>query len=532
MAYTALYRKLRPQTFAEVIGQEAIVQTLKNQVRSGRLSHAYLFTGTRGTGKTSTAKIFARAVNCLNPQDGEPCNQCENCHRDLEGRDLNIMEIDAASNNGVDNIRELREDVRYQPAGARYKIYIIDEVHMLSTGAFNALLKTLEEPPAHAMFILATTDPHKVPDTILSRCQRYDFRRIAGGDIQMVLQTYLNKEGIAFEEKALRFIAKTADGALRDAHSILDRCLAFYLGEELTLDKVLRLLGAVDSGVYEKITAHLLKKEIMALLTETDEMLMQGRDLQQLVLGEINYLRDLLIVKTMPQPEKLLDLAEENLLALRAAAELCTEDFLMYIIKSLSQLEADMRYESNKRILLELEWIKLCRPEVDQSEANILRRLTEVENRLAEGPVHSAEPARRPAEKGGEPVKAQPTLPPIETAAFPEDIKAVIAAWPELHFALNPFVDIALEKATPFYAEAGGGTLLIVIDSSAGADYIEKSEYKERIAEFLAEKFQKNFNLQIISVQEYENRHKRGAQELKNAVAELRRNIDFEIEMK
>lgn len=527
MAYTALYRKLRPQTFAEVIGQEAIVQTLRNQVRSGRLSHAYLFTGTRGTGKTSTAKIFARAVNCLDPQDGEPCNQCENCRRDLEGRDLNIMEIDAASNNGVDNIRELREDVRYQPAGARYKIYIIDEVHMLSTGAFNALLKTLEEPPAHAMFILATTDPHKVPDTIVSRCQRYDFRRIASGDIQMVLQAYLDREGIPFEEKALRFIAKTADGALRDAHSILDRCLAFYLGEKLTLEKVLRLLGAVDSSVYEKITAHLLKKEITALLAETDEMLMQGRDLQQLVLGEVSYLRDLLLVKTMPQPEKLLDLAEESLLALRAAAGLCAEDFLMYIIKELSQLEADMRYESNKRILLELEWIKLCRPEVDKSEANILRRLTEIENRLAEQPALPAEPLRRPAEKSQEPVKA---LPPIETAAFPEDIKAVIAAWPELRFALNPFVDIALEKATPFYAEEAGA-LLIVIDSAAGADYIEH-EYKERLAEFLAEKFQKSFPLQIISVQEYENRHKRGAQDLKNAVAELRRSIDFEIEMK
>lgn len=529
MAYTALYRKLRPQTFAEVIGQDAIVQTLRNQVRSGRLSHAYLFTGTRGTGKTSTAKIFARAVNCLNPQDGEPCNQCENCRRELEGSDLNIMEIDAASNNGVDNIRELKEDVRYQPAGARYKIYIIDEVHMLSSGAFNALLKTLEEPPAHAMFLLATTDPHRIPDTILSRCQRYDFRRITNRDIQMVLQTYLNKEGIAFEEKALRFIAKTADGALRDAHSILDRCLAFYQDEELTLDKVLRLLGAVDRGVYETITAHLLKKEIADLLTETDNMLMQGRDLQQMVLGEISYLRDLLIVKTMPEPEKLLDLGDESLLALRAAAELCTEDFLMYIIKALSQLEADMRYESNKRTLLELEWIKLCQPELDRSESNLLRRLTDVERRLAEQPLLPVAPLRAAEGKASEPAKK---LPPMETAAFPQDIKKVIASWQELRFGLNPFVDIALEKATPFYDAAGGGTLLIVIDSSAGAGYIEGSEYKERIAEFLAEKFQKNFNLQIISASDYENKHNRGVQDLKTAVAELRQNIDFEIEVK
>ena len=529
MAYTALYRKLRPQTFEEVVGQDAIVKTLKNQIKSGRLSHAYLFTGTRGTGKTSTAKILARAANCLQPEEGNPCNRCENCLRDLEGNDLNIMEIDAASNNGVDNIRELREDVRYQPANAKYKIYIIDEVHMLSTGAFNALLKTLEEPPAHVMFILATTDPHKIPDTILSRCQRYDFRRITTASIQEVLTNHLLKENVAYEEKAVRFIARLADGALRDAHSILDRCLAFYMGEELTLDKVLHLLGAVDNRVYEELTADLMKKDISALLQKTDEMLMQGRDLQQMVLGEIAFLRDILIVKTMPEAERILDISGERMIAFRAIAELAEEDFFMYVIRELSGLEAEMKYESNKRILLELTWIKLCHPGLDKDPENILRRLDDLEKKMAERPVRILEKVGDPEAKTEQ--KTGKNLPPIEVSAFPEDIKRVIAGWREIDFKINPFLDIVLSNATPFYLEKTN-SLAIVTNSEAGVEYIRSGEWANRTAEFLAERYQKNFDLQLLSAAEFENMHKHSLDEIKSAVERLRQNIHFDIEVK
>ena len=250
MAYQALYRKYRPQRFDQMVGQEAILKTLRNQLRTGRISHAYLFCGTRGPGKTSTARIFAKAINCLDPQDGEPCGKCSLCQAMEEGRSVNVMEIDAASNNGVDNIRDIREEVKYPPTEGKYKIYIIDEVHMLSTGAFNALLKTLEEPPEHVIFILATTDPQKVPATILSRCQRFDFRRISAAEIAATLRSYVEQEGAKATDEALHTIATLADGSLRDSLSILDQCLAFFFDEELTEEKVLDIAGAVDRSIF------------------------------------------------------------------------------------------------------------------------------------------------------------------------------------------------------------------------------------------------------------------------------------------
>ena len=253
MSYTALYRKFRPAEFEDVKGQDHIVTTLKNQIRSGRIGHAYLFCGTRGTGKTTVAKIFARAVNCEHPVDGSPCGECDMCRNIASGAYMNVVEIDAASNNGVDNIRSIREEVEYRPAQGRYKVYIIDEVHMLSIGAFNALLKTLEEPPEYVIFILATTEVHKIPVTILSRCQRYDFRRITIDTITARLKELMIKEQVEVEERAVRYIAKAADGSMRDALSLLDQCIAFHIGEKLTYDKVLDVLGAVDTDVYRSV---------------------------------------------------------------------------------------------------------------------------------------------------------------------------------------------------------------------------------------------------------------------------------------
>ena len=250
MSYTALYRKFRPSEFSDVKGQDHIVTTLKNQINADRIGHAYLFCGTRGTGKTTVAKIFAKAVNCERPVDGNPCGECASCRAIAAGTSMNVIEIDAASNNGVDNIREIRDEVAYSPTEGKYKVYIIDEVHMLSIGAFNALLKTLEEPPSYVIFILATTEAHKIPITILSRCQRYDFRRITVETIADRLRELTEKEQVEVEEKALTYIAKAADGSMRDALSLLDQCIAFYLGQKLTYDHVLDVLGAVDTDVF------------------------------------------------------------------------------------------------------------------------------------------------------------------------------------------------------------------------------------------------------------------------------------------
>ena len=298
MAYQALYRKWRPLEFEDVKGQEHIVTTLKNQIRADRIGHAYLFCGTRGTGKTTVAKIFAKAVNYEHPVDGSPCGECPTCKAIAEGRSMNVIEIDAASNNGVDNIREIRDEVQYSPTEGRYKVYIIDEVHMLSIGAFNALLKTLEEPPAYVIFILATTEAHKIPVTILSRCQRYDFHRISIETIAGRLSQLMEAEHINVEEKAIRYVAKAADGSMRDALSLLDQCIAFYLGQDLKYENVLEVLGAVDTAVFAEMLSYILKADTYACMQLLEQIIMQGRDLGQFVSDFVWYLRNLLLVKT------------------------------------------------------------------------------------------------------------------------------------------------------------------------------------------------------------------------------------------
>lgn len=317
MSYMALYRKFRPTTFDEVKGQDHIVTTLKNQIRTGRIGHAYLFCGTRGTGKTTVAKILAKAVNCENPQDGEPCNECETCREIIEGSSMNVMEIDAASNNGVDNIRDIKEQVQYSPASGKYKVYIIDEVHMLSIGAFNALLKTLEEPPEYVIFILATTEVHKIPITILSRCQRYDFHRITTDTIKRQLADLMEQEQVEVEDKALEYIARMADGSMRDALSLLDQCIAFYLGKKLTYDNVLEVLGTVDIQVYSRLLDYIMEENISDMMDLLDDVSSQGREWSQFITDFLWYLRNLLLVGKGTAAGEALEVSTDQLKLLR-----------------------------------------------------------------------------------------------------------------------------------------------------------------------------------------------------------------------
>ncbi|MCR5005620.1 MAG: DNA polymerase III subunit gamma/tau [Clostridiales bacterium] len=384
MAYMALYRKWRSQTFDEIVGQEAVVTALRNQIIHDRIGHAYLFCGTRGTGKTSMAKIFARAVNCLHPVNGNPCNECELCRESESG--FNLIEIDAASNNGVDNIREIRDEVRYTPAKGRFRVYIIDEVHMLSAGAFNALLKTLEEPPEHVIFILATTEPHKVLPTIVSRCQRYDFKRFTAGQIFDHLKEVCEAEGIRATDDALRYIARAADGGMRDSLSILEQCVSFYVNEEIDLNKVQEILGTAGAEEYARLTDALAARRAPDALRLIGDIFMAGRDVSAFTTGLISHLRSLLLMKAMGRDgAAILELGEEEAAALSQQADHLPAEQLTWFIESLTDLESRMKYSSEKRVLLEVEIIRLCRGASETTDEALLARIAAVEKRLDEG---------------------------------------------------------------------------------------------------------------------------------------------------
>ena len=412
MSYTALYRKWRPRVFGDVKGQDHIVTTLQNQIRSERIGHAYLFCGTRGTGKTSVAKIFAKAVNCEHPEDGSPCGECPSCRQIQAGTSLNVVEIDAASNNGVENIREIRDQVQYPPTEGKYRVYIIDEVHMLSTGAFNALLKTLEEPPSYVIFILATTEVHKIPITVLSRCQRYDFRRITVDTIADRLKELTDAEGMAVEDRALRYVAKAGDGSMRDALSLLDQCAAFHYGETLTYENVLDVLGAVDNRVFRELFGALRNGQTKECILRLEEMVIQGRELSQFVADFIWFLRNLLILKTADEAEELLDMSEDNLKQLREDAALADENVLMRYIRVFSEVLNQIRFAAQKRVLVELAFIRLTKPEMEQSMDAVLERLERLERQMEEGIPAAPWPGNM-AGDGSQPALSQAVQPQV-----------------------------------------------------------------------------------------------------------------------
>jgi len=383
----ALYRKWRPQEFDEVKGQDQIVTALRNQVEYNRIGHAYLFCGTRGTGKTTMAKIFARAVNCEHPVNGNPCGKCEMCKRIMAGTSMNVIEMDAASNNGVESIRQIRDEVMYPPTEGKYKVYIIDEAHMITQAAFNALLKTLEEPPSYVIFILATTEANVIPITILSRCQRYDFKRISINTIASRLDYLMKEEEIEVSEPALRYIARIADGSMRDALSILDQCISFYLGKQVSYDDVLNVLGAVDNSVFSQMLEAVIEGDVHQAVATLDEVIMQGRELTQFVNDFVWYLRNLLIAKTSDDAAQMIGLSTENYNRLVSEAEMLEEEIIYRYIRILSELANKLKGETNKRVMIEVALIKLMKPESERDYESLVNRIDVLEKRIESGNI-------------------------------------------------------------------------------------------------------------------------------------------------
>lgn len=532
--YLALYRKYRPQTFEDVCGRDAIVRTLKNQIISGRIGHSYLFCGTRGTGKTTIAKIFAKAVNCEHPVDGNPCGECRTCRAISEDADLNVVEMDAASNNGVDDVRNIIEQVSYSPTQGRYRVFIIDEVHMLSNPAFNALLKTLEEPPAYAIFILCTTEPNKLPMTILSRCQRYDFGRMPVQTIVDRLKVICSRENINAEERAIQYIASAADGSMRDGLSILDQCNAFNYGNDvLTYERTLEILGAVDARVFSNLYRCVHKSDVRGALDILNQILAQGRELVQFVTDYISYLRNVMLLKASEETASSLDVSSDNLQRMLEDARSSELNEIIRYINVFSNLTEQIRYSSNRRILTEAAIIRLCEPSMDVSRdiqtkvLSLENRIRTLEDRLAASedrfrnmhfaltapetqqspgedrtpdPAEGIQASRRTSSgKAGE---AADTSAGVSNerkrlpAAMSEDMEKIAQNWDQLIAAIpaeEHFMKICLQRAHPTLTSDGG--LLVVFEGFLEADYFmgkDGGPQKQFFQEYLSGKVGKD----------------------------------------
>ncbi|MCH5252928.1 MAG: DNA polymerase III subunit gamma/tau [Lachnospiraceae bacterium] len=523
MSYQALYRKYRPRDFSSVRGQEHIVTTLANQIRADRVGHAYLFCGTRGTGKTTVAKIFAKAVNCEHPTEHGPCGECAMCRAIENQTSMNVVEIDAASNNRVDDIRQVIDEVQYSPAEGKYKVYIIDEVHMLSTSAFNALLKTLEEPPSYLIFILATTEAHKIPLTILSRCQRYDFKRIGVETIAGRLKELLDTEGVEAEERALTYIAKQADGALRDGLSLLEQCISFYFGQTLTYENVLKVLGAVDQRVYSELMEALVRGSVEQVIEVIGRVIEQGKDLTQFTNEFVWYLRNLLVVKTAKEAGQLIDMSEENRQELNQYADEIETEMLFRYIRILSDLANEMKYGNNKRVLLEVALIKLCRPQMEKDYESLLNRVhnleavqEELKEGIASGVLQTPVPGQA-LQAAGEAVPKKE----IRPEAVPEDVKGVVANWKQVLRQLSPVSQSMLQDVVLSVSDSG--KLILAFSQSTTAEYFKKEEKQQELIEAAGNLTGKEIQLDI--------RYVESRQEF-NALPELRNIIkNVEIEM-
>ena len=540
MNYQALYRKYRPRVFDDVKGQEVIVRTLRNQVKTGRIAHAYLFCGSRGTGKTTCAKILAKAINCENPVDGNPCTECAACKAIQAGISMNVIEMDAASQRGIDNFRQIISEIAYPPTEGRYKVYIIDEVHMLTPEAFNAFLKTLEEPPEYAVFILATTDPQRLLPTVLSRCQRYDFRRIPTKIIEERLREVLDAEAIEAEDEAVHTIARRAEGGMRDALSIADQCASFFPGEILTYDHVLEVLGTVDTEVYRQMMRYAIRGNASSLIRKLDDLLMDGRDVRQIVSDFTWYLRDLLIFKASAGSGEMDDLIEEDRQEMLEDADSVNEKQVMYFIEVLSDLSGTLKISSNRRVLTEIALIRLCRPQTSPGSLDALQsRLSVVEQKLEEGIVVRSDvqtagsiPAQETVQSGGE---SETGGKKVVKAIAPALFQKIAAQWRQTMNSLprdgtlHGRGQVLAGCCEPYFSEDDPETLYLPLtrnwyDSMAG-----DLDLQDAVREALADKYGVSPQIQFVDASESASR---GLIKVESKEDELLKSgIDFPIEM-
>ena len=513
LSYTALYRRWRSRTFDEIKGQDAITASFKNQIMTGRIGHAYLFCGTRGTGKTSVAKILARAVNCEHPIDGNPCNECPSCQAILSESSMNVVEMDAASNNGVDDIRQIRDKIQYPPVDGRYKVYIIDEVHMLSQSAFNAFLKTLEEPPSYVIFILATTEPNKIPITILSRCQRYDFKRITTDTIAARLREISDAENIQVSDEALHYIARSGDGSMRDAVSLLDQCSAFQFDRRIEYEDALSILGAVDTAVFSDLVRALSKKDVKTGLQLVAEVIDQGRELSQFVADFVMYARNMLLASTVDDLSGLVDMSSENLKRLKEDASLLSTVELMRYIRMLSDLSNQLRYATQKRILIETTFMKLAYPETDASPEGMNARLAEIQRTLRNLPAGTSVPTAAVSANAGDqnnvaPQPALATAPKKVTLprAQYEDLQLLKKEWRSICAAITiPALSAALIRDESYVRpDRDRSGMTIVTRSRAAAHLLEQEASIPEIRRIVAEKYHKDIHFSTVLSEENE----------------------------
>ena len=503
--HKALYRVYRPQKFEDVVGQEHITKTLRNQIENNNIGHAYLFSGTRGTGKTSTAKIFARAVNCLESIEQEPCNECEVCKDILHDNIMDVVEIDAASNNSVDDIRELRENVKYSPTKAKYKVYIIDEVHMLSQGAFNALLKTLEEPPSYVIFILATTEPHKIPATILSRCQRFDFKRVTVKDITSRMKKICVEENIEVEEKALNLIARNSQGALRDALSILDQCISFG-DNKIEYKDVVELLGTVNVEQLFDLAQYIINQDTKESLKILNEFIVWGKDIRNLINDLIDHFRNLMICKVSTDLDEIISLQEETIEQLKSQADTINNNDLIRILNILSTTQDNIKTASNPRVVAEVTMMKIAQPMFDESKEALIKRIENLEKVIESGNIKVTTVNEALDNQNIESeVKEEIEYEDVKS----EDVKLIEHSWK------NILKSIKADKNMPVYALLGDvrnfnvyeSALYLIFDDNYGfaKTRLSSPETIDYIQNKIRENINRSFNVKIVLKSEVKN---------------------------
>ncbi len=500
MSYTALYRKLRPKLFSDIQGQYHIVKTLQNQIINNHINHAYLFCGTHGTGKTSSAKLFAKAINCLHFENGEPCNKCEPCIQISNGSSLDVVEIDAASNNGVENIRDIVNEAKYPTILCNFKVYIIDEVHMLSTGAFNALLKTLEEPPKNVIFILATTDPQKIPTTILSRCQRFDFKRITVNIMVDTLKSYMKLENKLVDDEALFYIATLSDGSMRDALSLLDQCLSLYFDETITLNNVRELVGGIDNHSLDSFIFALHNNDSNSIISFINDIVINSKDITQFINECISYLRDITIIKSIANPSNTINMSLENINSIKKAYSNINDAFIINLVKEFSKILNDLKYSNNKKILFEIYCINLCTLEVKVDYNSIIKRLDSLEVNVKNPPTTIIKNVPSINVDNNKPITKKTTV----TKSVPSDITKVFS---EAKTIINKLSNIPLKESLLQCKPGFINENVLHIVAPCSTTKIIIDERLDDLLSLLEKTYKKSFDVVTITDEEYNKLH-------------------------